>query len=279
MAPHKTIALLLAGLALTIVPAQAQQVGTATAVNPESQSTPPGGQTVTLKVGAHIVHKERIHTTPTGSVQLLFLDKSSLSIAPNTDMVIDEYVYNPSSGSGHMAASITKGALRFVGGQLSHAGQATISTPSATIGIRGGTAIVTPKELIDLFGWMTLPNCQALKRAGFKIMLPCSEPIVVTQAELAYFASLFTSTFGHNAGVCCLTSAQINNLLGPPQGPPGGPGTPPPNGGTDPNTILLQGVQHGTNTIPPPPPPPPPPPCRGEGCGGIQILTSPRGPR
>ena len=55
---------------LTKLPAAAQQVGTATAVNPLSESTPPGAATVPLTVGARIIHKERIHTTPTGQVQL-----------------------------------------------------------------------------------------------------------------------------------------------------------------------------------------------------------------
>ena len=81
MRPWPNIAVLLSA-ALFIAPAAAQQVGTATAVNPTSESTPPGGGTVTLTVGAHIVHKERIHTTPTGTVQLAFLDASTLSIAP-----------------------------------------------------------------------------------------------------------------------------------------------------------------------------------------------------
>ena len=83
---QKTIVLLLAGTALTTATAMVQQVGTATAVNPETRTTPPGGATVVLNVGAHVVHKERIKTTPTGSVQLLFLDRSTLSIAPNSDI-------------------------------------------------------------------------------------------------------------------------------------------------------------------------------------------------
>ena len=139
MAPHKMVAILLA-TALVMAPAAlAQQVGTATAVNPETDSTPPGGSTVALTVGAKVVHKERIHTTPSGSVQLLFLDKSSLSIGPNTSILIDEFVYDPSSGNGHMVAKLTEGAMRYVGGQLSHEGAVTISTADATIGIRGGT--------------------------------------------------------------------------------------------------------------------------------------------
>jgi hypothetical protein len=48
---QKTIVLLLAGTALTTATAMAQQVGTATAVNPETRTTPPGGATVVLNVG------------------------------------------------------------------------------------------------------------------------------------------------------------------------------------------------------------------------------------
>jgi hypothetical protein len=105
---QKTIVLLLAGTAMTTATALAQQVGTATAVNPETRTTPRGGATVVLKVGAHVMHKERIKTTPTGSVQLLFLDRSTLTVAPNSDIVIDEFVYNPANGGGHMAVSLAK---------------------------------------------------------------------------------------------------------------------------------------------------------------------------
>src|ERR1700676_2140839 len=161
MGPFRRIAVVLTVTAVTAVPAAAQQVGTATAVNPLSDSTPPGAATVTLTVGAYIVHKERIHTTPTGTVQLLFLDKSTLSIAPNTSILIDEYVYNP-DGSGHMLASLTGGALRFVGGTLSHEGEASIATPAAAIGIRGGTVTViygkNGARVIDHFGVMTIHN-------------------------------------------------------------------------------------------------------------------------
>ena len=95
-----------------------------------------------MQIGARIVHKERIKTTATGTVQLLFIDKTTLSVGPNSNLVIDKFVYDPASGTGQMVTSLTKGALRFIGGQLSHQGAATVKTPVATIGIRGGTATI-----------------------------------------------------------------------------------------------------------------------------------------
>src|SRR4029079_8005705 len=41
-----------------------------------------------------------------------------------------------------MAATLTRGALRYIGGQISHNSGAQIRTPSATLGIRGGMVTV-----------------------------------------------------------------------------------------------------------------------------------------
>src|ERR1700680_4971410 len=126
-------------------PALAQRVGTAAAVNPDSTGKPPGGSVRTLRIGSDVVHNERIHTDGSGSVQLLFVDKTAMSIGPNSDVTIDEYVFDPNTNTGRMAVTVGKGVMRFVGGQVSHNGEATVTTPSASIGVRGGTAIFDAK--------------------------------------------------------------------------------------------------------------------------------------
>jgi hypothetical protein len=141
--PLTTILALVAGLALSSATAHAEAVGAAAAVKPASTGTPPGGASRTLQVGTDIQSKERIQTSGSGSLQVMFLDKSSLTIGPNSDLVVDEFVYKQGGGNGAFAARLTKGALRFVGGQISHTSGATITTPAATIGIRGGAALVT----------------------------------------------------------------------------------------------------------------------------------------
>src|SRR5918999_3652010 len=130
---------------------QAQQVGTAAAVNPAAQARGSGGPR-TIVLGQSIAHRERIQTTSAGSVQLLFLDKTSMTIGPNSDLAIDEYVYDPASNSGKLAATLTKGVMRFVGGQISHAGNAQVTTPNAVVGIRGGVGIFTPQNVFIGYG-------------------------------------------------------------------------------------------------------------------------------
>jgi hypothetical protein len=138
-------AALAAMLAVTLAPVSAlsDTVGSAAAVKPASTGTPPGGSARTLKPGTTIFDRERIRTSGSGSLQVMFLDKTTLTIGPNSDVVIDEFVYRPGGSSNQFLASMTKGALRFVGGQISHNQGATITTPTATIGIRGGVALVT----------------------------------------------------------------------------------------------------------------------------------------
>src|SRR5437868_3003490 len=95
-------------------------------------------------------------------------------------MVIDQFVYDPSSGTGKLAASLTRGVFRYVGGRLSkHDDAVTLQTPSATIGIRGGVVLVDlpPGGGLDvIFAYgravtVTGANgvAQTLTRPGFEV--------------------------------------------------------------------------------------------------------------
>jgi hypothetical protein len=280
MTPLSRFIVPLMGAALTVAPVAAQQVGTATAVNPLSESTPPGGTTTPLTVGARIVHNEHIHTTPQGTVQLRFTDKSSMSIAPNTSIVIDEYVYDPNAKNGHMLVTLTQGALRFVGGELSHAGEATITTSAATIGIRGGTATIIQgrngTEVIDHFGFITIQNNAGifyLTRSDFKLTIANvntapTEAIRVTPGETVYYQQYIMSHPGQNAGVKGLHTVTIGHCgLGTAQSVncPQTTWTPNDTGELDAAQLLGQATHFGTGQITPPPPPPPPPPPRRRG--------------
>jgi hypothetical protein len=135
---------LLASMSICAVPpaAIAQAVGNVGAVNPATTGTPPGGAVRTLVLGANVVQRERIQTSSEGTAQITFRDRSTLNVGRSSSIVIDEFVYDPNTGAGRMAVSLARGVLRSVGGQVSHAGNATIRTPAATLGVRGGIVTV-----------------------------------------------------------------------------------------------------------------------------------------
>lgn len=90
-----------------------------------------------LPIGARVV------TGPTGSLKVALLDGTVITFGPGSDMVIDEFVYNPGE-SDRFLARITKGIFRFVAGQLAHRrDQWRVNVPTGAIGIRGTTFDVT----------------------------------------------------------------------------------------------------------------------------------------
>jgi trimeric autotransporter adhesin len=126
--------------------APADQAGVASAVNTTALSLPPGGSERMLDVGVAVVQRERIATDTEGQAQLLMLDGSSFTIGPGASVVLDEFYFDPESGSGRAGLSLAKGLLRFVGGKLSKSQAVTIETPNGTVGIRGGIAVIEVDE-------------------------------------------------------------------------------------------------------------------------------------
>lgn len=229
------IAMTAAALALGGATAQAQQVGTASAVNPAATAN-----LKTIVIGQSIAHKEHIQTKSSGSVQLLFLDKTSMTIGPNSDLTIDEYVYDPKANTGKLAATLSKGALRFVGGQISHNGDAEIKTASALIGIRGGVMMTDGKGgIYSGYGTMTVTSggrSVALgageftqTQAGAPPTPPDLPPPGFVQQQIAIFQSAAGQTGGVRAGTASAkniaTAAQ--RATGSPNGLVTGSGAPP----------------------------------------------------
>lgn len=78
---------------------------------------------------------DQVQTGGASRLQLLLLDKSKFTVGPNARLTIDRFVYNPQGSA--MSASIAKGAFRFMSGKTAGRKDRSISSPAATIGIRG----------------------------------------------------------------------------------------------------------------------------------------------
>ena len=264
---RKLIALPLAATLMAAGPALAQQVGTATAVNPVSEGTAPGGATDKLAVGARVMHNERIHTSPSGSAQLLFLDKSSLSIASNTSLVIDDFIYDPASNRGHMLTRLTAGTLQYIGGQLSHQGAVTINTPAVAVGIRGGTVTITHgangTQITNQYGTITLTNAAGttvVTQPGYTVRVADrksapGQPMRVTVDEVDRNIKKLSSKVGQDGGVKGLKridTAGLNCATHATSACPQTPGLSA--GANDAAQIIMQSTQRATPPMPPTPP-------------------------
>src|SRR5262245_24120781 len=125
-------------VAAAITPAAADKVGVAAAVKPDAFSTLAGKPQSQLNIGKSIFFNERIKTTDSGLVQVLLVDGSTFTVGPDSDLVINKFVYDPNKGTGQIAASFSKGVMRFVGGKISKADNAvSIETPAGAMAVRG----------------------------------------------------------------------------------------------------------------------------------------------
>ena len=139
---HASIAILgLSILAATSASAVAK-VGVAAAVAPSAWGAPPAGADRLLSTGAALEAGERLRTDARGSLQVLFQDGSSIALGPEAELTLDEYLYKPEEKSGNLGVSLGRGLMRFVGGAISKENAVIVRTPTATIGIRGGIAII-----------------------------------------------------------------------------------------------------------------------------------------
>jgi hypothetical protein len=137
-------------MACSAAPGFAEQpsVAIAGAVDPQAFSQAPSGPIEQLVIGRNIVRNEKISTVNKGKVQLIFADQSTLTLAENSEIVIDEFVYDPKMQTGAMSATVTTGVLRYVGGKISKKSDVSFHTPSGVLTVRGGIALikVAPKS-------------------------------------------------------------------------------------------------------------------------------------
>lgn len=94
-APFAGALMLGASAFATHVSAAEDSIGVTAAVNPQASGQPPSQQRRELRVGVNVVANARIVTTAEGQVQMLFRDESAFTIGPNSDVVLDEFVYDP----------------------------------------------------------------------------------------------------------------------------------------------------------------------------------------
>ncbi len=98
--------------------------------------------------------------TGNGKVGILFVDNTRVDVTQHSKLIIDEFVYDPNSGTGKLSLKAKLGTVRYASGQIAKNSRqdVKITTPTATIGVRGTDFSMT----IDELGGSTiilLPSC------------------------------------------------------------------------------------------------------------------------
>ena len=87
--------------------------------------------------------------TTNGRIGITFLNDTKVRLTEHSQLLIDEFIYDPDPSKSKMALQFASGTARFITGKLNTINKENIaiSTPSANVSIRGTDFTVTVNEL------------------------------------------------------------------------------------------------------------------------------------
>jgi len=197
------------------------RIGVTQSIQNDPMGKPPGGVDRVLRVGTDVQANEIISTTANDRAHLVFLDGTTLTIGPDSQMTIDKFVYDPTTQKGELAVNATKGVFRLIGGRISKTSTIAVTTPAATMGIRGGIAVfgvqASATTSILVFGNSLTVTAggvtQTITVPGLSVTTPTGgtpgAPTIAVQGSLA--AALATLT--GNSTASAATVAAIQTLV------------------------------------------------------------------
>ena len=145
------ISALLPFAGLVLNPAQAQQTRVGEAVFVQNEvARVSGSLSMPISVGEGLLRDETVRTGAESATKLVMIDSTNLSLGPNASITLDRTVLNDEHSYRDIAIKLTTGAFRFVTGHSEKAAY-TITTPVATIGVRG-----TVLDILSLRGKTTV---------------------------------------------------------------------------------------------------------------------------
>lgn len=98
-----------------------------------------GEQVLPAEPGMKLLVGDRLNTGSDGSMGVIFRDDSTLSLGPDSSLVLREFLFSPAERKLGLVARLTRGTMSYLSGLLGKLAPETVrfETPVASIGIRG----------------------------------------------------------------------------------------------------------------------------------------------
>ena len=127
------------------------QIGVAGTVSGGVFILQPDGTKKRVTAGMPIDFKSKVLTDSTGRLQIMLLDETAFTVGPNSEMLLDEFVYDPSTQAGKVRAKVTKGIFRYITGKIPRKkpSDVQIGMPTGLIGIRGTDVVISQDDKGD----------------------------------------------------------------------------------------------------------------------------------
>lgn len=233
------------------------------------------GVAIAVNSGDVVLKNDVMRTGGDGALGVTFNDGTTFSLSANAQMAVNDFVYQDGGSNNQAVFNLVRGSISFFASQVAKTGDMKVTTPTATMGIRGTTVVVdivvdtvNPTSIgqvkiklyadsngnvgrveVSTIGGAPLGVLTATA-TGFVITPAGAQPNVqqeqVSQQEAARDMALLQALFN---------STDIGNQLLQQQGGPQDPNNPNPNtngsngSSTDPNVIItVNQTQNGDGT-------------------------------
>ncbi len=101
---------------------------------------------ITLRVNDPVFKNDTLATAANSTLGVTFDDQTTFSLSQNTRIVVDEFVYAEGGAANAASFNVATGTAAFVASLVAKTGNMKITTPVATLGIRGTTGVIDVPE-------------------------------------------------------------------------------------------------------------------------------------
>ncbi len=97
------------------------------------------GNQIAAETGTMVLRNDSLKTGSNGAISMIFRDDTLLSIGPNSELSIKEFLFSPGEGKLSFVARLLRGTAACISGMIGKLSPDSFrfETPVANIGIRG----------------------------------------------------------------------------------------------------------------------------------------------
>src|SRR5580693_6229809 len=96
---------------------------------------------VPLKLKDDIYLNDVLQTSVSSTLGVTFNDETTFNLTANASITVDNYIYQDGGKQNSALFNVVKGTVAFVASDVARSGDMKITTPTATLGIRGTTGL------------------------------------------------------------------------------------------------------------------------------------------
>ena len=188
----------------------ANDIGDITEHNGSSGIVRNTGETVLGGIGEDIFFKDSIETAK-GRMNIRFIDDTNLKLTEHTEVVIDEYYFDPDPSKSKMTMKFVSGTARFTTGRLGLVPKENIviTTPTATIGVRG-TSFTTSVDELGRSLVILLPETECTVDGDCS---PSGEITVTNEGGVVVLNEAFQATMVSSLSTPPIQPVVLDNLM------------------------------------------------------------------